>query len=498
VQNLKKITGHTWEVHVEAHNGGRGITSHLLPTDAEIAQDVNKNVNVNVHDDATPVLNSLNNYRFDPKSVNVGAATANAYDAFRGVRDYKIPDKVVNVIVHTKAGSPWPDEALDQRLVSPIQKMGFKRTGDTWAVPLTASIHTDTTDNIGSDLFPTGPNSPDNRNRAKVNTKQLLRLIKIEEASKNLLAQINKNIKKMHSAGGSGGSGSSGGSGAGGGTGSGGSAGKQAHDDSNKTITELARMKAKIVDFIERSGMTKKEGEGVRQRIMQPGLNPDFINMSVRQVAAELGKQAAAQYRKVLEHLDHLTENGIPKNGGGSGTTPHGHIDKKFPHDLGSVGRIMNMLFHGGLTPGEGIGTVKKVAAAGSDQRFIDHLVTKMRGEMKPVDVQKLRSALEHLDKSTLHDKDARQKAVKDAIEAMHRLTDTMNKHHQSGLLGRGETPAWAALATKKIPKLPFGHTHIDPNEHGGTKNRPNHVFHLDRKHFVDQESYHIDYSRGY
>lgn len=50
----------------------------------------------------------------------------------------------VDVIVHTKGGSPMPDEALKMHLVDPMKRMGFKKIGDRWTLPLDVSAHTDT------------------------------------------------------------------------------------------------------------------------------------------------------------------------------------------------------------------------------------------------------------------------------------------------------------------------------------------------------------------
>jgi uncharacterized membrane protein YgcG len=510
-EQLKKVTGHSWQVHVEAHDGGRGLTSHLLESNSQISNDINKNVNIGVHDDATPVLTQVNNYRLDPKTVKVAAPPNAALNSLTKIKDYTIPDKYVTVFVHSTTRSPWPDEAIDQHLVRPMKSVGFRKTANSWSVPLTVALHTDSTKLTSPELMspvsPDSPNSPQNRNRSKVNTGQLARLINVEKSSHDLLFQINKNIMKLHSASGGSGSGSSsdgghgslskgggnggGGAGGSGGAGNGGSAGKQAHGDLTKLHHLLSDLKQKIVAVMMKAGASRQQGVDLRQEIMQAGLQPKLIDFAVLQIQRELGKKAADAYRKLLETLDQRTRHMA------NPPTPPALSQPFRAHDLGASGRIANELYHAGLTMKEVGGVVRQVAGAGRDGAFINTLLKKMKGEMKPADIAKLRTALQHLDTTTMGDKQARQKAIKDAIEAMHRLTDTVNKHAHK--LGPGEVPAWAELALKKPSKLPFGHTHIDPNLHNPRRNRKDRIaLRLDRKHFVDQESYYIDYSRGY
>lgn len=55
---------------------------------------------------------------------------------------------VLDIKVHSHAGSPWPDEALKMHLTDPLGRMGFKKIAGVWTLPLNIGVHSDLKDGV--------------------------------------------------------------------------------------------------------------------------------------------------------------------------------------------------------------------------------------------------------------------------------------------------------------------------------------------------------------
>ena len=112
------------------------IAAGLKPVREEVqglASDLNgipKNVNTNVG-----------------VNVNRGALDTLVSD----IEGYAARHYMIGVDVHTEPTSPWPDEALKLHLVDPMKRMGFKRKGDGWELPLAVGVHTEVTREVLAD-----------------------------------------------------------------------------------------------------------------------------------------------------------------------------------------------------------------------------------------------------------------------------------------------------------------------------------------------------------
>jgi TP901 family phage tail tape measure protein len=193
----------------------------------------------------------------------------------------------VNVIVHTKGGSPMPDEVLKTHLTDPMNRMGFKKIGDRWTLPLDVAAHT------AADALAT----PEGGNGG---LPGLHRLIQVEVDNRGILKDIRQVLRRMDGlsaarhAGTGGVTGSLGGSG-----GSGGS--------TSAVSSSLDDALHRIVKLLDKSGLTSKESMDVVRRVSEEGADPAVIKKSVAMVADELGNSTAKLYARALKRLDDAT-----------------------------------------------------------------------------------------------------------------------------------------------------------------------------------------------
>lgn len=192
----------------------------------------------------------------------------------------------INVIVHTKGGSPMPDEALKKHLFDPMKTAGFKRVGDTYTLPLEVAAHT-------TAEGPTGGGA---------GMAHLGALLAVEKDSRAFLKEISKAVKGGDGNGVHGHLGGTGGGGTGSGGGGGGGGGGVTLSDS------LTASVDKIVGTINKFA-TPKEAKGVVERVAHAGRDTAFIRESIQQVSKELGKTAAERYGKALRDLDEATRD---------------------------------------------------------------------------------------------------------------------------------------------------------------------------------------------
>jgi len=198
-EHLKALEAHKWVPVIAADTG-------TTPQDIQEIQ---------------RYLDHLDRSKAVPKVVINGIHEANAEIATTQAQLDAMDGKAyqVYVNVHSRARSPWPDEALQQHLIDPMKEAGFKRVGGAWTLPLEVGTHTND---------PTSPkDGRDSHGRQKIAGLDELR--KIEQRQLQVLFDIRREIKK----GGVGGSGgphgslsstggsSTGGSSSGGGTGTG-------------------------------------------------------------------------------------------------------------------------------------------------------------------------------------------------------------------------------------------------------------------------------------
>lgn len=78
--------------------------------------------------------------------LEIKAETAAARHQIEGIHnalDLLPAEQRVDILVHTHAGSPWPDEALEAHLFAPLKKNGAKLVNGIWTVPLQVGVHTE-------------------------------------------------------------------------------------------------------------------------------------------------------------------------------------------------------------------------------------------------------------------------------------------------------------------------------------------------------------------
>jgi hypothetical protein len=151
--------------------------------------------------------------------------------------------------------------------------------------------------------------------------------------------------------------------------------------------------------------------------------------------------------------------------------------------------RIVKLLDKSGLTSKESLDVVRRVSQQGSDAGFIQKSVAAVADELGKSSAKLYARALKRLDDATLHSDAKRAALIKAALEAQTSLKSMQDRPDDW-------VPKWYETANKNVPRMPSGHTAINPNVHHRDENRVFNV-RLDRKHFDQQLSYDSNY-RGF
>jgi len=296
-------------LHLNDH-GAQKDTDHLRKSAEELSGPFGINYALNDHgaQKATDHLHDSAQALHGPFGINFALNDEQVHNEIDGIRNAlgALTQHEYNVIIHTKGGSPLPDEALRLHLTEPMKRIGFRKVGDRWSLPLDVTAHTDT-DYALSGTRTTDPVSDPAQQKptGMVATlrsleRQQMRLIGIERDERDLLRDIRKHVQ-----GGGGGS-STGGSGGGGGGGK--SGGGKSDPFTAVSQTPIAKALADIFNFTEKSGATVGEAMGIVRKIAQRGPDNAFIKSVIQDARHELGPVAAKQYAVALHILDERTK----------------------------------------------------------------------------------------------------------------------------------------------------------------------------------------------
>lgn len=195
---------------------------------------------------------------------------------------------------------------------------------------------------------------------------------------------------------------------------------------------------------------------------------------------------------------------------GGSGHhgdgRPHGALDEMRVATpiRRAVDDIFSKIYKSGMTPGEAKGIIRRVAEEGRNPKFVGGLIKDVAHELGPHAAKEFGKSLHALDRRTANN----AKHQQDALDAARRAFEEMSKETKAAMKkkaaneeARKEWMADAlAYATHNVPRLPRGHTHIDPNEHERDKHKHRRPvsLNMDRRKFTDAASYDVDYARGF
>lgn len=165
-----------------------------------------------------------------------------------------------------------------------------------------------------------------------------------------------------------------------------------------------------------------------------------------------------------------------------------------FPHTREAAADIVRMISRSGATPKEGLGVVQRVARRGLQPHFIEQSVADVMRELGKDAARKYEKELTRLDQWTKTGDAQRQAAIR---SAQHMLDELTKKDHSpgGGMRPSDDSCAWLDHALRHAPKLPEGHTRIDPNRHQrDLRVRVN----LDRKRFDQEQAYETTFGRGF
>ncbi len=196
--------------------------------------------------------------------------------------------------------------------------------------------------------------------------------------------------------------------------------------------------------------------------------------------------------RKSLAHRG----GGVPTSGGGGSGGGSGGSQGGVALPASPINRAIESIFEltkkAGATAGEAAGVVKRIAQQGPDNAFIKKVIDDARKELGPVAAKEYASALHILDQRTKTNSKHQEDAIKAALKM---LADGMKRNRDMTFGPRDE--GWADFVFKNVPRLPEGHTRIDPNLHNrDRRDRPIRVF-MDRQHF-DREGAYLSTYRGF
>ena len=401
------------------------------------------------------IQNQLNHIEGgNPYDVNIGAKTdKKKVDDFAASLKALPAHMLIDIKTHVH-GSDLPDEVLRKHLFDPMKQAGFKRVGDTYTLPLDVGAHTNANAPDGGGGRQGGSFGP---------------LLKVETRQLGVLFDIRRELKGIHNiskGGGSGGSASTGGS-------DGGAGGSSAGNDQRRHMSNLEQQ---ITRFVLQAGQTRGEARGLIAAIEKEGRNAQLIDRSVGQIRKELGLKSATEYRQLLKQLD----TGL------RGDTP---LER-------SVHQILESVNKAGQTVGEAQGIIKRVAEEGRNPKFIGHTVKQITQELGEKAGAEYRAALKQLDIATAHNEKHRQDAMDAAVKAIQKSAKIQEQHQEEMKQFFADALAYA---THNVPRLPKGHTHIDPNEHERRRHHRRPVtLNMDRRRFTDAASYDVDYARGF
>lgn len=420
------------------------------------------------------------------RSLLVNAKTSQATGAIEDVRSglAGLTDKQINVIIHTKAGSPWPDEALDQRLFDPMKAGGFRQINGSWTLPLDVTAHTATDVAPAADVGPVTPPRGTTQPSGMVATLRAIerhegRLLDVQRQALGVL----KDIRGSRGVSGSGGADS----------GDGGIGGRHRSRPDAAPTTALQRAVDDIVKTVSRFA-TPKEGVGVVRRVAEPGLDRAFIRQAVAEVRRELGPAAAKRYAAALAILDERTRTNSQHQEAAIKEALHS-LERTEAAATSPIQRAVHDVVSTVAkfaTPKEGAGVVRRVAEKGLDRAFIRNAVEEARRELGPVAARQYAQALHILDVRTAKNSKHQEEAIQAALRMLDRSVSDRKKWEPL------RNDHWADFALKDVPKLPRGDTDITPNRPGRRRHRGDRLtVRLDRQHFDEQMAYEETY-RGF